>query len=74
MKYTKIIINSGSKLEATRWCKDTFGQSRPPGTSFGNMRWWKRDLEFIDFSYTPYARAFYFREAKDATLFRMMWG
>lgn len=73
MKYTKVIVHRDSRFEATRWCKQTFGQSKPPGTSFGNMRWWKKDLVDYSFSYTPYARAFYFREEKDATFFRMMW-
>lgn len=75
MKYTKIVINANDKnyFQATTWCKESFGQSRPPGTSFGNMRWWKKDIMNPEFSYYPSGRAFYFREEKDATLFRIMW-
>lgn len=73
VKYSKIVlsITREEAFAATRWCKETFGQSRPPGTSFGKMRWYKRDSG--TWVSSKWMRTFYFRNAKDATLFKIMW-
>ncbi len=73
VKYTKVVlsITNGEAYQATRWCKSTFGPSRPEGTSFGAMRWFKRDNG--GWVSSTWMRTFYFRNARDATLFRMKW-
>jgi hypothetical protein len=68
MKYTKLIVHySNNYYPATKWCKETFGQSKPPGTSFGHMRWYKKDCFYSS------SRTFYFRNPEDATAFSLRW-
>jgi hypothetical protein len=72
VKYQKVTITWENHQAATKWARETFGQSRPPGSSFGNMLWYKKDD--VDWVQSVGRRNFYFRDHSHATLFKLMWG
>ncbi len=73
MKHYIFDIEEPLAPTVTKWCRATFGMSKPKGVKMHQMLWWRRSMVVYDKDYGRLIVRFYFKRESDIMMFRLRW-